>query len=270
MCLSRNAKEDHHVQLIHSSHRRSASTIIGTMALATSLTVAGATTATAQSAGTPNKKALVGTWLETVWFPPETGRPPLKSLSSYHDDETMVCSDQGNVTLEPPSVFSSCHGAWTHLEKRTFAYTAFELISDLSGNLVGYLKVRGIFTVSQSGNEYNGNSFARDLRHRRQRPLLGRRDKRGTADQGRTALSASLRQTSLEPVDHEQVAKPSQVGVTVRLRVRGDHDAFSHVFDAHRVGGREGFPENPATGHQVHAEDIGAWCPGPPAPVSAV
>ena len=41
-----------------------------------------------------------------------------------------------------------------------FAYSQIELISDLSGNLVGYLKVRGIYTVSQSGDEYAGNSFA--------------------------------------------------------------------------------------------------------------
>ena len=41
---------------------------------------------------------------------------------------------------------------WTHMAKRTFAYTAFELMSDLSGNLVGYLKVRGVYTVSASGN----------------------------------------------------------------------------------------------------------------------
>ena len=75
----------------------------------------------------------------------------------------MVYSDQGNVTTEPPTVFSSCHGVWTHLEKRTFAYTAFELISDLSGNLVGYLKVRGIYTVSESGNEYSGTTFAEVL-----------------------------------------------------------------------------------------------------------
>jgi len=117
-----------------------------------------------QNGAAPKQKALVGSWLETVTFPPETGRPPLKSLVSFHDDGTMVCSDQGAVaTTEPPSVFTSCHGVWTHLKNRTFAYTSFELISDLSGNLVGYLKVRGTYTVSQSGNEYNGTSFAEIL-----------------------------------------------------------------------------------------------------------
>ena len=139
----------------------SAAMIIATTALTTSLVIAGGGTVNAQ---TPNKKALIGSWLETVTFPPETGRPPLKSLGSFHGDGTMVCSDQGAVTTtEPPSVFTSCHGVWTHLTERQFAYTSLALISDLSGNLVGYLKVRGIYTVSQSGNEYTGNSFAQIL-----------------------------------------------------------------------------------------------------------
>ena len=103
--------------------------------------------ATAASAQTPSKKALVGSWVETVTFPPDTGRPPLKSLGTFNSDGTMVCSDQGSVTTSGmPGVFTSCHGVWTHLHHRTFAYTSRELISDLSGNLVGYLKVRGEYT----------------------------------------------------------------------------------------------------------------------------
>ena len=102
----------------------------------------------------------------------------------------MVCSDQGNVTTEPPTVFSSCHGVWTHLEKRTFAYTSLELISDLSGNLVGYLKVRGTYTVSTSGNEYSGTSFAEILDTDGNVLFSVDRDQRGTADPDRTAVSA--------------------------------------------------------------------------------
>jgi hypothetical protein len=135
---------------------------IATTALTIALVLATSTMASAQggTAGATNEKALIGSWVETVTFPAESGRPPLKSLSSFHADHTMVCSDQGAVTTDPPSVFTSCHGVWAHLEKRTFAYTAVELISDLAGNLVGYLKVRGTYTVSPSGNEYTGTSFA--------------------------------------------------------------------------------------------------------------
>ena len=83
----------------HTSRRSSATTIVATMVLATSVVIAGASTATAQSGGTPNKKALIGSWLDTVTFPPESGRPPLKSLVSFHDDGIMTYSDQGTVTM---------------------------------------------------------------------------------------------------------------------------------------------------------------------------
>jgi hypothetical protein len=126
----------------------------------TGTVVGSATHASAQSDPTPNKEALVGTWLETVIFPPEFGRPPLLSLVSFHADGTMVNSDQGGVTIDPPLVVSAGHGAWRHLRHRTFAYTTRELFSDLSGNLTGHLKVRGIYTVSDSGDEYSGISFA--------------------------------------------------------------------------------------------------------------
>jgi hypothetical protein len=114
----------------------------------------------AQSGPTPNKKALVGSWIETVTFPPEFGRPPLTGLVTFHGDGTMQNSDSGSVTVDPPLVATSGHGAWRHLQRRTFAYTQRELFSDLNGNLTGHLKVRGIYTVSESGNEYTGTSFA--------------------------------------------------------------------------------------------------------------
>jgi hypothetical protein len=150
--------------MVHATHinrRAVTARAVAAMAMIAVLASAGAGVASAQ----PSKAALVGSWLETVSFPPEAGRPPLKSLSSFHLDGTMTCSDQGAVTTEGPFpvAFTSCHGVWTHLEQRKFAYTAFELISDLSGNLVGYLKVRGIYTLSHSGNEYSGSSHAEVL-----------------------------------------------------------------------------------------------------------
>ena len=188
----------------HTNGRASSAIRIATTALTIALLVATTTMASAQggNAGATNKKALVGSWLETVTFPPESGRPPLKSLGSFHADETMVCSDQGAVTTEPPSVFSSCHGVWTHLKQRTFAYTSRELISDLSGNLVGYLKVRGVYTVSRVRERVHRYLLRGDRRYRRQRALLHQRDQRGRADQARTALSAartSVRRRHLSP-----------------------------------------------------------------------
>ena len=154
--------------MFHSAHatgRSSFATRIATTALAITFVFATTPLASAQGGneGATNKKALVGSWLETVTFPPESGRPPLKSLVSFHGDETMVASDQGGVTTDPPFVQSSGHGAWTQLNKRTFAYSVLYLFSDLSGNLQAYLRVRGVYTVSQSGNEYNGASFAEVL-----------------------------------------------------------------------------------------------------------
>jgi hypothetical protein len=140
--------------------RRRVFTPITTMALTAVLLIGGTKTFGAQ---TTDKKALVGSWLGTVTFPPEFGRPPLKFVGTFHNDGTLVSSDQGSVTLAPPTAFSTFHGVWTHLERRTFAYTGLELISDLSGNLVGYLKARGVYTVSQSGNEFSGTTRAEVL-----------------------------------------------------------------------------------------------------------
>jgi len=49
--------------------------------------------------GVLTNKSLVGSWVETVTF--DNGRPPLKSLVSFHADGTMMSSDQGSVTLGP-------------------------------------------------------------------------------------------------------------------------------------------------------------------------
>jgi hypothetical protein len=109
----------------------------------------------ADQGGPPKKQAIVGSWLETVTFSGGV-RPPLKSLSTMTADGGFVVADQGSVTTEPPTVFSAAHGAWVHLGGRTFAWTVLELISDLSGNLLATLKVRGQYIVNESGNSYTG------------------------------------------------------------------------------------------------------------------
>src|SRR5262245_18415710 len=88
-------------------------------------------------AADPPKRALIGSWLETATFPPEI-RPPLKALSTFHEDGTIMISDKDSVTTSGPMprVFTVGHGVWKHLEGRTLAYTQLGLIADLSGNLV--------------------------------------------------------------------------------------------------------------------------------------
>ena len=132
------------------------------MIIATALTVFLAAFGTSRPAAAqpPASKTAVGSWVETVTFPPEIGRPQLESLVTFHSDGTMTCSDQGAVSTTDASVFTSCHGVWKGLHGSTLAYTQVELISDLSGNLVGHLRVRGVYTVSASGNAYEGVSFA--------------------------------------------------------------------------------------------------------------
>ena len=131
--------------------------IVATVFTLCLVTFGATTTAEAQP---PASRTAVGSWLETVTFPAEVGRPPLESLVTFHADGTMTCSDQGAVSTIDGSVFTSCHGLWKRLHGRTLAYTQVELISDLSGNLIGHLKVRGVYTVSPAGNEYDGVSFA--------------------------------------------------------------------------------------------------------------
>jgi hypothetical protein len=116
------------------------------------------------------QKSLVGSWVETVNFldGDQKGRV-LKSLVSFHDDGTEMSSGQGSVMFDPPpkhpkapqtgTVTSDGVGAWTQTDWRTFVYTEKDLFSDFSGNLTGFLKVRGKYTLSASGDEYTGISF---------------------------------------------------------------------------------------------------------------
>lgn len=109
----------------------------------------------AQQSTASTKKVIVGSWVETVSF---SGGflPALKSLVTFSADGTVAVADQGNVNLAAGQLFSAGHGAWTAQGERTFAWTTIELISDLNGNLIGTLKVRGTYTVDETGNAYSG------------------------------------------------------------------------------------------------------------------
>ena len=103
------------------------------------------------------KKAIVGSWVETVTFTGEGTPPPFKSLNTFNADGGLTVSDQGNVNLAEGLVFGAGHGSWIAVGSNTFDWTVVELICDPNGHLIGILKVRGRYTVDQSGNSYNGN-----------------------------------------------------------------------------------------------------------------
>ncbi len=105
------------------------------------------------------KKAITGSWIETVTFEGDV-MPPLKSLVIYSSDGTITVADQGNVNVGAGQLFSAGIGSWVAQGDRTFAWTVVELISDLNGNLVGTLKVRGVHNVADSGNSYSGTFYA--------------------------------------------------------------------------------------------------------------
>ena len=131
--------------------------LILTVVLFTSTFLAQAQGAAAEQIAPP-KNAIVGSWVEHIIVP--GGPPPFKSVGIYSADGTLMFSDQGGVTSNPPQVFSSTAGSWTYVKERTFAWTAIALISDLDGNLVGTLKVRGETTLDQSGNRYTSRFLA--------------------------------------------------------------------------------------------------------------
>jgi hypothetical protein len=125
--------------------------------------------------GVSTTDSLVGSWIETATFDPPLFPPPtsspgpspeprvLKSLVTFHDDGTIEADDQGSVTTmppgdEPPSVFTPGAGVWARLRSHTFTYTQYELISDLSGDLAGFLKVRGTYNLT-SEDHYTGRTY---------------------------------------------------------------------------------------------------------------
>lgn len=111
------------------------------------------------NSGETNKKAIVGSWLETVTFAGPNPMPPQESLSTFTEDGGLVVADQGSVTADV--AFTPGHGAWKHLRSRTFAWTILEIIYDpVDGALIGYLKVKGRYILNQSENAYSGQFHA--------------------------------------------------------------------------------------------------------------
>ena len=115
-------------------------------------------------------KSLVGSWEETFTFVDglQKGRVGT-GLINYNSDGTLIGPEAGSIMFDAPPkhqkdpqtglVTSDDVGAWVQTEWNTFVYTSHSLFSDFNGNLVGRLKVTGKYTLSSSGDEYDGYSF---------------------------------------------------------------------------------------------------------------
>ena len=128
----------------------------------------------------------------------------------------------------PPE--SPGYGEWAKIGGHTYAITFHTLYGDGAGNFGGRGKVRATVTVGPNGDDVSG-VFQVDIFDAA--GVLAASDT-GTV-KGPASAWRRCRRCSLEPIDEEQVAKPSHVGVTVRARVGCDHHAASHAFDSHRV-----------------------------------
>jgi hypothetical protein len=106
------------------------------------------------------KKAIVGSWLDTVTI---TGGPTFKSLSTFTGSGSVLLSTQVDVITEPPisRVLSPGHGVWVYEGRHTFSRTHLQLFNDLRGNLVGIIKVQATITLDQSGDAYSAVLKAR-------------------------------------------------------------------------------------------------------------
>jgi hypothetical protein len=121
--------------------------------------------------GASAQKSLVGSWRETAKFldGPREGQMGT-GLINYNSDGTMIVTEGGSISFDPPpknphhpqtgSLFSDDVGSWTQTESNTFVYTTYLLFSDFNGNVVGSLKVRGVYHLDlPSMDGYTGYSF---------------------------------------------------------------------------------------------------------------
>ena len=109
------------------------------------------------------RKSIVGSWEELVRFPSGIPLSQQRSVTTFHDDGTIIASGQGfviyNTDLTKAMVESDGIGAWVQTDWRTFGYTNVAVLSDLNGDLVGFFKVRGVYQLDNSGDSYKGHSY---------------------------------------------------------------------------------------------------------------
>jgi hypothetical protein len=107
-------------------------------------------------AGGDSAPQLEGSWVDTV-----TGVSGFGAAST-HKNLSTYSRGGGLVTLPapvpPPLQSSAGHGTWIHKGGRDFAYTLWFFLYDPSGQHVFTVKLHLDITLSEGGNEYDGNS----------------------------------------------------------------------------------------------------------------
>ncbi|MCI0446111.1 hypothetical protein L0244_23025 [bacterium] len=108
---------------------------------------------------------LTGSWIAIVT---PVGLPAefvFLSLPTFDKDGTVIISAQGDSAarqlipgVSDPVLQSSSHGVWDKIGSRTYAVTTVHVLYYTDGSLAATFKVRSIFEVSQSGEEFDSLS----------------------------------------------------------------------------------------------------------------
>src|ERR1700747_410901 len=139
--------------------------LILTLAISTVVVSAQSTVAGVGLLGEFQRKSLVGSWVEKFTFldGPRKGEVGT-ALVNYNSDGTLIGPQGGPITFDrnpaKASITSEGAGSWAQTEWNTFVYTSYALFSDFIGNVVGSLKVKGVYALDLPARDgYRGYSF---------------------------------------------------------------------------------------------------------------
>ncbi len=107
-------------------------------------------------AGEESGPQLEGSWVEDITVVSGFGAgTTLKSMSTYAKGggETTL-----PVGVPPPLTSSDGHGTWIHKRGHKFADTILSFVYDPTGQLITTVKIHRVLTISEGGDEYNGNA----------------------------------------------------------------------------------------------------------------
>ncbi|MEP6913779.1 MAG: hypothetical protein ABI923_13545 [bacterium] len=127
------------------------------IAIALMLTlIVGPGTRSSVRAGEESDPQLEGSWVEDITVVSGfNAGTSLKSLSTYAKGggETAL-----PVPVTPPLTSSPSHGTWIHKRGHKFADTILSFVYDPTGQLIATVKIHRVLTISEGGDEYNGNA----------------------------------------------------------------------------------------------------------------